>query len=205
LGSQQKCRCQPHLGSDFVDRQQALAIVDDHIENINLKRHMLAVEATMREYAPDFQGDPDVWGIAGLLHDFDWEIHPNAEQHPIEGAPLLRERGVPDEIVECILSHAEDGPVPRTTPMQKVLYACDELTGLITAVALVRPSRSLHDLKVKSVKKKWKDARFAAAIDRAAIEEGVAELGLDLWEHVDRVIQAMRSIATELDLDGTSP
>jgi putative nucleotidyltransferase with HDIG domain len=187
-----------------VDRQQALAILDDYIDNQNLKRHMLAVEAAMRDYAPDYQDDPDVWGIAGLLHDFDWEIHSNAEQHPVAGAPLLRERGVPEDIVECILSHAEDGPVPRTTPMQKALYACDELTGLITAVALVRPSRSLHDLKVKSVKKKWKDSRFAAAVDRAAIEAGAADLGLDLWEHVGRVIQAMRSIATELDLDGTS-
>lgn len=186
-----------------MDRHQGLSILDEYIDNENLKRHMLAVEASMREYAPDYQGDPDVWGLAGLLHDFDWEIHPNAEQHPIEGAPLLRQRGVPEEIVECILSHADDGPVPRTTAMQKVLYACDELTGLITAVALVRPSRSLHDLKVKSVKKKWKDPRFAAAVDRAAIEEGVADLGLDLWEHVGRVIQAMRSIAADLDLDGS--
>jgi putative nucleotidyltransferase with HDIG domain len=186
-----------------LERQQALTILDEYIENENLKRHMLAVEAAMRDYAPDYQGDPDTWGLAGLLHDFDWEIHPNAEQHPMQGAPLLRQRGVPEEIVECILSHAEDGPVPRTTPMQKVLYACDELTGLITAVALVRPSRSLHDLKVKSVKKKWKDARFAAAVNREDIERGVADLGLDLWEHVGRVIQAMRTVAADLDLDGT--
>ena len=186
-----------------MNREQALAIVDEFIQNINLKRHMLAVEAAMRDYAPEYGGDPEQWGLAGLLHDFDWEIHPTAEQHPADGAPLLRQRGVPENIVECILSHADDGPVPRTTPMQKVLYACDELTGLITAVALVRPSRSLHDLKAKSVKKKWKDARFAAAVDRGAIEHGVAELDLDLWEHVERVIQAMRSIAVELDLAGS--
>ncbi|MGD8603582.1 MAG: HDIG domain-containing protein, partial [Anaerolineales bacterium] len=198
-----KFRCPPYPGSNILERQQALTILDEYIENENLKRHMLAVEAAMRDYAPDYQGDPDTWGLAGLLHDFDWEIHPNAEQHPMQGAPLLRQRGVPEEIVECILSHAEDGPVPRTTPMQKVLYACDELTGLITAVALVRPSRSLHDLKVKSVKKKWKDARFAAAVNREDIERGVADLGLDLWEHVGRVIQAMRTVAADLDLDGT--
>lgn len=187
-----------------MDRQQALAIVDEYVDNLTLKRHMLAVEAAMREYAPDYQGDPEVWGLAGLLHDFDWEIHPNAAEHPAKGAPLLRQRGVPEDIVECILSHSDDGLVPRTTPMQKVLYACDELTGLITAVALVRPSRSLHDLKVKSVKKKWKDSRFAAAVDRSAIEAGAADLGLELWEHVGRVIQAMRSVSSDLDLSGPS-
>jgi putative nucleotidyltransferase with HDIG domain len=185
-----------------MDRDQALAIVSEHVGHESLVNHMLAVEAAMRAYAPDFGGDPNEWGIAGLLHDFDWEIHPTLEQHPQAGAPILRARGVPEPIVRCILAHADHTGVPRSTPMEKALCACDEITGLITAVALVRPSRSLNDLTARSVRKKWGDPRFAAAIDRNQIERAAAELGVDLWAHVDRVIGAMRTIAPQLGLAG---
>ena len=149
-----------------MNRSDALAIVREFIKNENLVRHMLAVEAAMRFYAEKYDQDIETWGITGLLHDFDWEIHPTLEEHPQAGAPILRERGVPETIVRAILSHADHTGVPRETLMEKALYACDEITGLITAVALVRPSRSLHDLKPKSVKKKWKDRSFAAGANR---------------------------------------
>lgn len=181
-------------------RERALAIVEEHVENINLIRHMLAVEAAMRFYAENFDQDPDLWGVTGLLHDFDWEIHPTLEQHPQEGAQILRERNVPELIIHAILSHANHTGVPRETRMEKALYACDEITGLITATALVRPSRSLADLQVKSVKKKWKDRSFAAGANREEIQEAVDEFGIDLWEHTDNVITAMRHVAPELGL-----
>lgn len=185
-----------------MNREEALAIVRAHVENENLVRHMLAVEAVMRHYARRYGEDEQLWGLTGLLHDFDWEIHPTLEEHPMKGAPILRERGVPEEIVQAILSHADRTGVPRDTLMRKALYACDEITGLIVAVALVRPSRSLYDLKVKSVKKKWKDRSFAAGVDREEIGHAVAELDLDLWEHVGEVIVAMRGIAPAMGLAG---
>jgi putative nucleotidyltransferase with HDIG domain len=185
-----------------MERDEALAIVHEFIQNQNLRRHMLAVEAAMRDYAKFFGEDPDEWGLVGLLHDFDWEIHPSLESHPQDGIPILRERGVPEHILRCILSHADHTGVPRQTLMERALYACDEITGLIVAVALVRPSRSLHDLKSRSVRKKWKESRFAANVDRDQITRGAEELGVDLWEHVDRVIQSMRTIAEELGLNG---
>jgi len=187
--------------ADAMERDQALAIVHEFVQNQNLRRHMIAVEATMRDYAKYFGEDPDEWGLVGLLHDFDWEIHPSLESHPQDGAPILRERGVPEHIIRCILSHADHTDVPRQTLMERALYACDEITGLIVAVALVRPSRSLHDLKVRSVRKKWKEPRFAANVDREQIARGAEELGVDLWEHVERVIQAMQTVAEELGLD----
>jgi putative nucleotidyltransferase with HDIG domain len=163
---------------------------------------MYAVEAAMGFYARKYGEDEDLWGITGLLHDFDWEIHPSMEEHPQAGAPILRERNVPEDIVRAILSHADHTGIPRETNMEKALYACDEITGLITAVALVRPSRSLHDLKVKSVKKKWKDRSFAAGADRDEIARGANEFGIELWEHVQNIIIAMESIANELGLSG---
>lgn len=184
-----------------MNRETALEIVREHVENENLIRHMLAVEAAMRFYAEKFGEDADQWGLAGLLHDFDWEIHPNLEQHPQAGAPILRARGVPEEIVRAILSHAEHTGVPRQSNMEKALYACDEITGLIVAVALVRPSRSLSDLKVKSVKKKWKDRSFAAGANREDIAEASEEFGVELWEHVDNVIRAMAQVAPDLGFD----
>jgi putative nucleotidyltransferase with HDIG domain len=186
-----------------MERSAALDIVDNYVTNPNLRRHMLAVEAAMRDYATTLGFDPDLWGVVGLLHDFDWEIHPTLNEHPQAGAPILRQHGVPEEIINCILSHADHTGVPRSTPMQRCLYACDEITGLIVAVALVRPSRSLYDLKVKSVKKKWKDPRFAANVNRSEIEAACQEFGVDLWEHIQNVIQSMQKIAAELGLEGS--
>ena len=183
-----------------MNRSEALIIVHDYVKNENLVRHMLAVEAAMRFYAVKFGEDQDTWGITGILHDFDWEIHPTLEQHPLAGAPILRERGVPEEIVRAILSHADHTGIPRLTQMEKALYACDEITGLITAVALVRPSRSLSDLEASSVRKKWKDRAFAAGASREEITKAVDDFGIDLWAHVSNVIQAMRRIAPELGL-----
>ncbi|OGO31315.1 MAG: HAD family hydrolase [Chloroflexi bacterium RBG_16_54_11] len=185
-----------------MDRSEALSIVREYVKNENLIRHMLAVEAAMRFYAAKFGEDQETWGITGLLHDFDWEIHPTLEQHPMAGAPLLRERGVPEDIVRGVLSHADHTGVPRQSRMEKALFACDEITGLITAVALVRPSRSLADLEASSVKKKWKDRAFAAGANREEIARAAQEFGIDLWEHVSNVILAMRSIASDLGLAG---
>ena len=188
-----------------MTHDEAYAIVQEYVKNENLIRHMLSVEAAMRFYAEKYSEDVDMWGMSGLLHDFDWEIHPTLEQHPQDGIPILRERGVPEEIVRAIQSHADHTGVPRQTLMEKALYACDEITGLIVAVALVRPSKSLHDLKVKSVKKKWKDRSFAAGANREEISGAAEEFGVPLWEHVDNVIQAMRVIAPQLGLEGELP
>jgi len=183
-------------------RDEALALVREYVKNDNLIKHMLSVEAAMRFYAEKFGEDVEKWELAGLLHDFDWEIHPSLEGHPQDGAPILRERGVPEEIVRAVLSHADHTGVLRQSRMEKALYACDEVTGLITAVALVRPSRSLLDLEPASVKKKWKDKTFAAGANRAEIEKAASEFGIELWEHVGNVILAMRRIAPELGLVG---
>jgi len=188
-----------------MNRSEALEVVHEYIKNDNLVRHMLAVEAAMRFYAEKFNQDVETWGITGLLHDFDWEIHPTLEDHPQAGAPILRSRGVPEEIVRAVLSHADHTGVRRESLMEKALYACDEVTGLIVAVALVRPSRSLYDLKAKSVKKKWKDRSFAAGANREEITQAVEEFGVPLWEHVDNVILAMRRIAPEIGLQGELP
>jgi len=183
-----------------MDREEAFQIVQEHVTNENLIRHMLAVEAAMRFYAKKYNQDEELWGIVGLLHDFDWEIHPDLNRHPQDGVEILRERGVSEKVCRAILSHADHTGIPRESLMEKALYACDEITGLIVAVALVRPSRSLKDLTVKSVKKKWKDKSFAAGANREEISRGVDELGVDLWEHSDNVIQAMREIAPDLGL-----
>jgi putative nucleotidyltransferase with HDIG domain len=185
-----------------MDRTQALAIVNEYVKNPGLINHMLAVEAAMRFYARLNHQDEEIWGLTGLLHDFDWEIHPTLAQHPEDGAPFLRARGVPEEIVLAILSHGDHSDVPRQTQMQKALYACDEITGLITAVALVRPSRSLYDLTSSSVKKKWKDRAFAAGANREEITQATADFGVELWQHVDNVMLAMRQIAPQLGLAG---
>jgi putative nucleotidyltransferase with HDIG domain len=185
-----------------MNRTEALTITHEYIKSENLFRHMLSVEAAMRFYAGMYGEDIETWGITGLLHDFDWEIHPTLDQHPQEGAPILRARGVPELIIRAILSHADHTGVARETRMEKALFACDEVTGLITAVALVRPSRSLHDLTPKSVKKKWKDRSFAAGANREEIARASEEFGVELWEHVGNVITAMRRIAPELGLDG---
>ena len=185
-----------------MNRDDAFAIVNEYVKNPNLVKHMLAVESAMRFYARKFGEDEEKWAVAGLLHDFDWEIHPTMAEHPLAGEPILKEYGVPEDIIHAVLSHANHTSIPRETLMEKALFACDEITGLITAVALVRPSRALYDLKVKSVKKKWKDKSFASGANREEIEQGAEEFGIDLWEHVANVIKAMDSIAEELDLAG---
>jgi len=185
-----------------MNREEALNIVKEFVKNENLIHHMLAVEAAMRFYAEKLGQDAELWGITGLLHDFDWEIHPTLEEHPQAGAPILRARGVPEEIVRAILSHADHTGVPRVSMMEKALYACDEITGLITAVALVRPSRSLYDLTAASVKKKWKERSFAAGANREEIARAAEEFGVELWEHVENVITAMRRIAPQIGLAG---
>ncbi len=185
-----------------MKRDEALAVVREYVKNENLVRHMLAVEAAMAWYAEKFDEEVEKWRVVGLLHDFDWEIHPTLDEHPQAGVPILQERGVSEEIIRAILSHADHTGVPRETRMEKALAACDEITGLVTAVALVRPSRSLYDLTASSVKKKWKDRAFAAGASREEIEKSTAEFGVPLWEHVDNVILAMRRIAPELGLEG---
>lgn len=187
-----------------MEREEAVALLEEYVHNQNLVRHMLAVEAAMEDYATHFEVDPANWALAGLLHDFDWEIHPTLEAHPQEGAPILRERGVPEEVVTCILSHAAHTGVPRETTMQRALFACDEVTGLLTAVALVRPSKSIHDVRAKSIRKKWKDGRFAANVSREDIAEGAETLGVELWEHIGNVLDSMKRIAPALGLEGNS-
>ncbi len=184
-----------------MNRQAAWGIVTEFIQSDSLRKHMLAVEYAMHAYARHFGEDPDSWGLVGLLHDFDWEIHPTLDQHPMDGAPILRQRGVDEEDVRTILSHAPHGE--RVTMRDKALHAVDELTGLITAVALVRPSKDIREVEVKSIRKKWKDKAFAAGVDRHEIELACAALGVDLWEfHVPLVLKAMQEHAEELGLAG---
>lgn len=187
------------------DRGQAWAIVSEYTASESLRRHMLAVESALRAYAPRFGGDPDEWGIAGLLHDFDYERYPDisAEGHPLVGSRILRERGAPEDVIQAILAHAEEvtGVTP-TTPLQKALVAVDELTGFLVAVALVRPSHSILDVELKSVKKKWKDRAFAAPVHRAEIEDAAARLGVPLDEHIQVVLDAMKASAAALGLAG---
>jgi putative nucleotidyltransferase with HDIG domain len=185
-----------------MNRDNALEIVQQYVKSPNLINHMLCVEAAMRAYAEKWGENVEIWGITGLLHDFDWEIHPSLEQHPQAGEPILRSLNVPEVIIMAILSHADHTGIPRQSRLEKTLSACDEITGLITAVALVRPSRSLYDLTSSSVKKKWKDRAFAAGASRDEMEKSAMDLGVDLWEHTDFVIQALRKIAPQLGLEG---
>jgi putative nucleotidyltransferase with HDIG domain len=189
-----------------MNREEAWAIVTEYTASDSLRKHMLSVEAAMRAYAPRFNGDVELWGVVGLLHDFDYERYPDvaAQGHPMMGSTILRERGVSEDIIRAILSHAtEVTGVERETDMEKTLYAVDELTGLITATALVRPNKNIADVKISSVRKKWKDKAFAAAVDRKEIEHAAADLGVPLDEHIGVVLQAMQAIAPALSLDGS--
>lgn len=191
-------------------REEAWDLVCELVKDEGLRRHMLAVSVAMAGYAEELGGDPAYWEIVGLLHDFDWEIHPDLDQHPIKGADILRERGWDEATIRTILSHYTAGTsVEREKPIDFALLACDEITGLIIAIALVRPSKSLVDVSLKSVKKKWKDRRFAAGVDRDHVAEVTADFSeacfdgqLDLWQHVERVLYAMRAHADLLELDG---
>ncbi len=193
-----------------MDREQALATMHEHVAAEGLRRHMLAVEAAMRFYAAKLGEDPESWGLAGLLHDYDWEVHPTIEAHPKEGAALLRERGCPETVIRAILSHNTAGTgVERERPIDYALLACDEVTGLMIAGTLVRPDKDIRQMKLKSVKKRWKSRIFAAGVDRDEVAEATEDFSrecfggeLELWQHLDNVLTAMQGAAAELGLDG---
>ena len=193
-----------------MDRETAWQIVNEFVQDAGLRRHMLCVEAAMQWYAGKLGGEPQTWAITGLLHDYDWEIHPTLEAHPQEGIALLRERGCGDEVAHAILSHNEVATaVAREHPMDFALLACDEITGLLVASALVRPSKDIREMKVKSVKKKWKDKAFAAGVKRDEVEQATTDFSnacfdgkLELWDHVANVLEAMQGAAEALELDG---
>jgi len=182
-----------------MTREEALQILKEYTKSESLLKHAYAVEAAMRAYADKYNDDVELWGSVGLLHDFDYEMFP--DNHPYKGSEIMKEKGVSDEIRTAIMGHAEFTGVPRETMMAKVLFAVDELSGFITAVTLVRPSRALSEVQVKSVKKKMKDKSFAAKVNREEIIKGADELGVDFDEHVMFVIQAMSKVATELGLN----
>lgn len=189
-------------------REAAHALMCEYTASDSLRKHMYSVEAAMRAYARHFGEDEEAWGLAGLLHDFDYERWPNAEhspdaEHPAEGVRILRGLGYPEPILEAILGHATYSGVPRVTRMAKTLFAVDELSGLITATALVRPSRSVHEVDPRSVQKKMKDKAFARGVNREDVINGAADLGVELEPHIRFVIDSMRSVAPVLGLDGT--
>lgn len=190
-----------------MTRDQAWAIVCEFIQSDALRRHSLAVETCVSAYAAKFatEGaaiDIETWTITALLHDFDWEIHPQAPDHPLAGEPILKARGVSDEVRRAILSHASYSGVARVSLLEKTLFACDELAGFLTAISYVKPSRSIHEVEVKGVRKKMKDKAFARAVNRDDIVNGAAELGVDLDTHIDFCIKAMQARAAELGLAG---
>ena len=184
--------------SRLPSREEVYRLLTEYTRGENLIRHCLAVEAALRAYARKYGEDGELWGAVGLIHDFDYEQHPSPEEHPMVGSEILRSRGWPEVAVRAVLSHSDKAEYKCESKLEKALYAVDELTGFIKAVALVRPSHSLDDLKAKSVNKKMKDKQFAAAIDREQLRRGAQELGVDFSEHVDFVIQAMRTIQQEL-------
>ena len=188
-----------------MNRDEALALMHEYTESVSLRKHMYAVEAAMRAYARRYGEDEEEWGVVGLLHDFDYERYPNdahspTEEHPSHGVGVLRERGVEEEILTAIMGHASYTGVPRESLMAKSLFAVDELCGFLTACALVRPSRSLQDLTVKSVKKKLKDKAFARGVNRDEVWQGAEELGVPLEEHAQFVIEALRPMEQDLGL-----
>lgn len=185
-------------------RSDGLQLLDEWIESASLKRHCLSVEAAMRAYAAKWGEDVEAWGLVGLVHDFDYERHPTLDVHPAAGAPVLREREYPEWLVDAVLSHGENLGIPRDTPLKKTLYAVDEMCGFVSAVALVRPSKSVRDVKVSSVKKKMKDKRFAEAVDRDQMRTSAEALGVELDEHIALVIDALSSNAEALGLAGTA-
>lgn len=186
----------------MVTRDEAWQVLNEFMSNPNLIKHELAVEAAMRAYARRFGEDEDLWGIVGLVHDFDYERYPDMSQHAAMGAQILAERGYPPEVVHAVRAHNPAHGEPRTTLLDRALFAVDELTGLIVAVALVRPSKSVLDVDVAAVRRKWHDGAFARGVNRQDIEAGAADLGVDLDEHIRVVLEAMQSIAGELGLAG---
>jgi len=183
-------------------REEAFALLRDYTKNENLIKHMLAVEASMKAYARKFGENEEKWGIAGLLHDFDYEMYPSLEHHPFKGVEILRGKGYPEDLLRAILAHGNHTGTKRENLFEKTIFAVDELTGFLTACALVQPSKSLVEVKVPSVKRKMKDKAFAKGVSRDDIFQGVQELGVDLDEHIEFVLQAMIGIADQLGLDG---
>lgn len=184
----------------MMAREEALELLRTHLKNENLIKHSIAVEAAMRAYAREFGEDEDKWGITGLLHDIDYEECPELERHSLRAAEILAEAGLPEDVVYAVKAHNEGHGLPREDKLSKALYAVDELTGLIVATALVRPSKKLADVKVKSVTKKMKDKSFAAAVDRDSIVEGAEAMGLDLYNHIYTVLEAMKLAALDMGL-----
>ena len=185
-----------------MDRAEAWCLLTEFTQSESLRKHALAVEACMRAYARKFGGDEELWGIVGLIHDFDYEKYPSAEEHPFKGNEILKERGYSDEVRRAIMSHADYTGVTRETNLEKALFACDELAGFITATALIKPSKSLAEVDAKSVRKRMKDKAFARSVSREDIINGAAELGVELDEHIAFCIEAMKSVAGELGLAG---
>ena len=185
-----------------MERDQALSILHEFTKSESLRKHALAVEACLVAYARDRGEDETKWSVTALLHDFDYEIHPDAPDHPMKGEAILAERGVAEEIRRAILSHANYSGVPRESLLERCLFACDELAGFLTAVSYVKPTRSIHDVDVKSVRKKLKDKGFARSVSREDIETGARELNVDLDQHIEFCIGAMRSRARELGIEG---
>ncbi|MFN3324951.1 MAG: HDIG domain-containing metalloprotein [Bryobacteraceae bacterium] len=188
-----------------ITREAAWGIVCEFVQSEGLRKHALAVEACMIAYARGFGEDEEKWAVTALLHDFDWEIHPQAPDHPMKGEPILAARGVSEEVRRAILSHANYSGVPRETLMEKALFACDELAGFLTAIAYVKPGRCIAEVDGKSVRKKLKDKAFARSVSRDDILSGAAELGVDLDKHIDFCIEAMKSRAAVLGLSGNAP
>jgi putative nucleotidyltransferase with HDIG domain len=189
----------------MMDREQAWEILCEFTKSEGLRKHALAVEACVTAYARKLGEDEQKWSVTALLHDFDWEIHPALPDHPTKGEPILAERGVDQEIRRAILSHADFTGVPRVSALEKTLFACDELAGFITAISYVKPSRSVMEVDVASVRKKMKDKAFARSVNRQDIVNGAAELGVALEEHVDFCVKAMQGRAGELGLAGSAP
>ena len=189
----------------MTDRAAAWNLLTEFTQSESLRKHALAVEACMRAYARRFGSDENLWGIVGLLHDFDYEKWPSLDDHPYRGNEILKERGYSDEVRRAIMSHAEYSGITRDSPMEKALFACDELAGFITAVALVKPGKSLAEVEASSVRKKMKDKAFARSVNRDDIVNGARDLGVDLDEHISFCINALRAIAPELGLAATVP
>jgi putative nucleotidyltransferase with HDIG domain len=188
-----------------MHRNQAWEIVCEFVKSESLRKHMLAVEACVAAYANKLGEDEEKWAVTALLHDFDWEIHPEAPDHPMKGEPILAERGVSEEIRRAILSHANYSGVPRTSQLERTLFACDELAGFLTACSYVKPGRSIHEVETASVRRKLKDKAFARAVNRDDILNGAAELGVDLDQHIAFCIDAMKARAADLGLAGSAP
>jgi putative nucleotidyltransferase with HDIG domain len=187
-----------------MDRNQAWEIVCEFVKSDSLRKHMLAVEACVTAYAKKFGENEETWAVTALLHDFDWEIHPDAPDHPTKGEPILAGRGVSEEIRRAILSHANYSGVPRVSLLERTLFACDELAGFLTACSYVKPGRSIHEVESASVRRKLKDKAFARAVNRDDILNGAAELGVDLDQHIAFCIEAMKARAADLGLAGTA-